>query len=125
MTINGYFADLRTEVVLLSRNVKITTEGNGWQFTAVVNGFLDNLVAGPAVFRPGFVTLHNVEFVNCGQPDTSLACIRFESSGTKASTVSNFAINNPESWGVFMNSASNLNISSNVIFKECGEEWLQ
>ena len=84
---NGYLADLRTEVVLLSRNVKITTEGNGWQFTAVVNDFLDDLVAGAPVLRPGLVDLNNVEFDGCGQPDTSLACLRFESSGTNSSTV--------------------------------------
>ena len=116
VNMNGYVADLRTEVALLSRNVKITTEGNGWQSTTVVNDFLDDLVVGAPVLRPGFVNLNNVEFDGCGQPDTSLACLRFESSGTNSSTVLNCAINNPGTWGLYMNSARNIDYSNNVIF---------
>ena len=107
--------DLRTEVALITRNVKITTDGNGWQATTIVNDFMDYFVLGDPVFRTGFVNLDYVQFDGCGQFDTGLACLRFESVNTDHSTVYDCSFKNPGTWALYLNNASYIDFSDNVI----------
>ena len=115
ISINNYIADLRTEVGLTSRNVKIKTEGNGWGYSIVVNDFLDTNVNGNPVLRPGFVNIDNVGFHDCAQFDNDLACLRFDTVYTKNSSVTNSVFTNTSSWAVYFNSANNINFTNNVL----------
>lgn len=116
IVVDGTVIDMRTAVVLLNRNVQIKPEGNGWQFTAIVNDFLDELVNPAPVFRTGFVNLDYVSFSDCSQMDTNLACLRFENVGTMPSIVTNSAFVNSSSWVVYMNGASNIDFSHNTFY---------
>jgi hypothetical protein len=116
LMINDYLVDMRTEVALISRNVKITTEQNGWTGAVVVNDYLDELVDTDPVFRTGKVDLSHVYFDECGQFDTNLACLRFESVGSKASSVQHCAFKSPQTWAVFLKDAANLTFSHNLIY---------
>ena len=116
VSINGYSIDLRTEVALLNRNVKITTEGNGWAATTVVNDFVDTLVVGNPVLRAGFVDIEYVQFDGCGQLDTNLGCLRFESVGTNFSYVAHSVFSTAGTWSIYFNNASNTEFTENVIF---------
>ena len=115
MTISGYSVDMRTEVALISRNVKITTEGNGWGYTVIVNDFNDEAVNVESVMRNGNTDISFVQFMDCGQLDTNLACLRFESSGTNSSNVKDCSFTDPQTWAVFMKGAKNINFESNLI----------
>jgi len=115
LTINGYLADMRTEVALISRNVQIVTEGNGWGFSVVVNDFLDELVDSGPVMRYGNTDLEHVAFKDCGQLDSNLACIRYQSTGTTSSSISDCSFKDPQTWAIYLDTASNINIESNVI----------
>ena len=107
---------MRTEVALLNRNVRITTDGNGWQSTVVVADYTDTKVVGKAVARNGFVNLDNVAFDNCGQLDTLLGCLRFEQNSHLGSIVSNSVFNYAQAPAIYMTGSSNIILRSNTIF---------
>lgn len=106
--------NMKTEVALLSRNVRIDSDGNGWQPTILVNDFNDILDTNQPN-KYGFVNLSHVYVGDCGQLDTDLSCLRFESSGTNPSQVSNSVFNNSGTWAIYMNEAKNINFVGNVI----------
>lgn len=109
--------DLRTEVAVLSRNVKIRSDGNGWGCNTVVSDFEDVLTAsGIPAYRAGTVDLSNVEFKECGQTDTFKSAIRFEKN-TLASKVSNSVIRDSYSFSVYANKAQNIEVSNVVVYK--------
>lgn len=114
--IDSQTIEMRTEVVLLNRNVQIKSEGNGWQFSVVVNDFLDELVDPEPIFRTGQVDIDHVSFTDCSQMDTNLACLRFENSGTVPSVVTNSAFVNSSSWVIYMNNASNIDFNHNTFY---------
>ena len=116
LVVNGQLVDMRTEVALVSRNVKIMTEGNGWSGTVVVNDFLDELVDTDPVLRKGNVDLSHVEFDDCGQFDTNLACIRFQSVGENSSSVHHCSFKNPQTWAIYLENAKNIDLSHNLLF---------
>ena len=114
LKINASVIDMRTVVVLITRNVQITNNNNGWQYTMVVNDFYDVLSDIP-VMRNGFVYIDNVAFSGCGQKDTELACIRFDSVGTNWSIVSHSSFLDSETWAVYLNTVGNLTFTDNII----------
>lgn len=69
--------DIRAEVVLLTRNVKITGyDEDGWG-GQIVTGDLYDFNAGTPVMRTGMTYLDNVELFNCSQRDGSKAALRW------------------------------------------------
>lgn len=67
--------EMRGEVRLLSRNIKIQGEDrDGWGCTVLNNGRME----GDGTFRQGEMVLDNVEIFNCSQANTYKAALRFE-----------------------------------------------
>ena len=116
LTINDYLVDMRTEVALISRNVKITTNLNGWAGSVLINDYLDELVEADPIFRTGKADLSNVYFDQCGQLDTNLACLRFESIGTDESIVRNCVFKQPQNWAIYLNKAKKITLINNLIY---------
>ena len=116
LTINDYLVDMRTEVALISRNVKITTNSNGWPGSMLINDYLDELVEADPINRTGRADLDHVYFDQCGQLDTNLACLRFEAVGTKESIVRNCVFKQPQNWAIYMNKAKKISLINNLIY---------
>eukprot|EP00361_Fabrea_salina_P003869 CAMPEP_0202427040 /NCGR_PEP_ID=MMETSP1345-20130828/1320_1 /ASSEMBLY_ACC=CAM_ASM_000843 /TAXON_ID=342563 /ORGANISM="Fabrea Fabrea salina" /LENGTH=3382 /DNA_ID=CAMNT_0049037631 /DNA_START=76 /DNA_END=10221 /DNA_ORIENTATION=+ len=109
--------DMRTEVGVTSRNVKIQGSDNGWACNVVVSDFLDvNTASGIPVERSGYTEISNVEINRCGQKDLQRAALRFENSNTKTSNVSNIIIKNTETWGVYIKNSANIQFTENVLY---------
>mmetsp|Transcript_470 Transcript_470/g.741 ORF Transcript_470/g.741 Transcript_470/m.741 type:complete len:170 (-) Transcript_470:2127-2636(-) len=89
--------DIRTEVLLMTRNVKIMGEKkDGWAGHILVTDELLNS-------NEGYVIMDNVEVENCSQKDKGNAAIRFESalgSSTTYSKISNSAVHEGDDWGL-------------------------
>jgi hypothetical protein len=81
--------DMRAEVMLLSRNIKI--QGNNtdaWGCQIVTSDFVE----GNSEQRIGRTVMDNVEIYNCSQYDTWKAAIRFEGHKLGFSRISNSSI---------------------------------
>ena len=107
-TYNG--VDIRNEVLLLTRNVKIMGEKkDGWAGHVLIS----DLFEGENV-RYGTITLDSVEVDNCAQKDLSRAAIRFEGAshtGDKKSKITNCAVHEGDDWGLWMDNTNNVEIS--------------
>ena len=105
--------DIRTEVVLLTRNVKIMGEKkDGWAGHILIA----DLFEGENI-RYGTITLDNVEVDNCSQKDLSRAAIRFEGAshtGDLKSKISNCAVHEGDDWGLWMDNTNNVEISDSA-----------
>ncbi|CAG9312591.1 unnamed protein product [Blepharisma stoltei] len=119
MLIQGVTVDTRTEVGVLSRNVKIQGDGYiGWGCTSIVSDFYDVLTtSGTPAYRYGRVNMTNVEFSKCGQEDTYKASIRFELGGKIASRVHNSVFRDSYTYAAFFHEANNIEFSSNFMYK--------
>jgi hypothetical protein len=108
--------DMRGEVVLLTRNVKIDAEDvMSWGGQIVTSDTME--VYGDEIkFRTGTTIMDSVEIHNCSQIDTFKAAIRFESAGTLHSSVTNSAIHNGYAWGLYVKSSANIHIKDNIFF---------
>jgi hypothetical protein len=74
----GGVIDIRAEVVMLSRNIKISGEDvEAWGCQFVTSDYQD---LSSITFYSGSTILDNVEIYNCSQYDTEKAAIRFEGS---------------------------------------------
>jgi len=72
--------DMRGEVVLLNRNVRIIgNNSDSWGAQIVVSDSLEL----DGTFREGQLIMDNVELYNCSQRNTHKAAIRFERASTK------------------------------------------
>lgn len=106
--------DMRTEVYLLTRNVKIYGDStDDWPAHILVtdqeetNGQLNK----------GSLIMNNVEVDNCSQEDQGRGCIRFEGAIGGANTyskISNSAVHNGMDWALSLLSAENIEIRNNV-----------
>lgn len=67
--------------------------------------------------RTGSTIIDNVEIFNCSQIDTLKAAVRFESAASSYSEVTNSAIHNGYSWGLYVASSANILIKGNNFFK--------
>ena len=67
--------DMRCEIVLLTRNVKVIGESSNDWGGAIVTA---DRIEEDRTFRIGKMTLDNVEVYRCGQEDTYKSAIRFE-----------------------------------------------
>jgi hypothetical protein len=109
--------DMRGEVLLLTRNVKIDAEDiESWGGQVVTSDTIE-MYDGEMTMRTGTTVLDNVEIFNCSQIDTLKAALRFESAATLYSSVTNSAIHNGYSWGLYVKSSANVHIEGNNFFK--------
>lgn len=108
--------DMRGEVMLLSRNIKIVGEDiEAWGGQIVVS----SIIEPDLTYRHGQLLLDNVEVYNCSQANTAKAAVRFEgvtASPENASSITNSVIHNGLGWGVSITSAANVLMRNNVIF---------
>lgn len=97
--------DMRGEVVLLSRNVKIVgNDTDQWGGQIVVS---DNFEES-GVFREGELHLENVEIYNCSQRNTFKSAIRFEMVNTKTQVVRNTVVHGSRAWPLSAFYSSNI-----------------
>jgi hypothetical protein len=109
----GGVLDIRGEVILLTRNVKIVGDNTeAWGCQIVTSDFVE--FKGPR--RYGSTILDNVEIFNCSQYDTQKAAVRFDGASGSYSQISNSTIHHGLGWGVNIESSANIKISKTAIF---------
>ena len=88
--------DIRNEVLLLTRNIKVKgEEKDAWPGHVLATDLIDVTSDGQVKMRYGYIIADNVEFVNLSQKDVGKGGLRFESSiGTTGvySRISNSAV---------------------------------
>ena len=101
--------DMRGEVVLLSRNVRVigddTMSWGGQIVTADTMDDIGTLVTGQLLFN-------NVEVYNCSQENTFQSAIRFEGANTKSHLVQNSVVHEGHGW------TFKAVMSSNILVKD-------
>lgn len=103
--------DMRGEVLLLTRNVKIQgNDQDNWGCAIVTSDTEEFASDESIIYRTGQMILHNVEVFRCSQIDTDSAAIRFESVTTNPSEIKHCAFHNGYGWG------ANVKSSENIIF---------
>jgi parallel beta-helix repeat protein len=108
--------DIRGEVVLLTRNVKIVGEDvESWGGQVVTSDSVE-VIEGVVTMRTGQLIFDNVEVFNASQIDTLKSAIRFESAATLHSSVTNCTLHNGYGWGMFVKSSKNIQIADNIIY---------
>lgn len=105
--------DIRGEVVLLSRNIRIVGNNTeNWGCQIVTTDFEEaNLI-----WRFGNTFMDNVEIYNCSQFDTLMAALRFDGANGAWSQVQNSVIHHGLGIAVEVNGASNVALINNTIF---------
>lgn len=87
--------DMRGEVYLLSRNIKIQGEDvDGWGGQVFATDHFEN----DGTWRKGQIIFDNVEIFNCSQADTYKSAIRWEGSIGGNSKVSRSSIHGNMGW---------------------------
>lgn len=105
--------DMRGEVMLLTRNIKIVGEDvEAWGGQIVTSSIIEPDLS----YRHGQLIMDNVEVYNCSQADTAKAAVRFEGVTGKTSSITNSAIHNGLGWGVSITSAAKVVMKNNVVF---------
>ena len=106
--------DIRTEVILLTRNILIKGEDNdGWGGQILATDMFE--MTGE--MREGSLIMDNVQVYNCSQKDTYRASIRFDGaigSSNTTSIISNSTIHGGEDWGLSIISSNNIEIHNNA-----------
>jgi len=94
-TETDYGMDMRGEVVLLSRNVKVVGEDNDtWGGQITVSDIVDE----EDVERNGEIIFDSVEIFNCSQRNTQKAAIRFERAKKGQSLIKDSAVSGTRGW---------------------------
>ena len=97
--------DMRGEVLLLTRNVKIDAEDiETWGGQIVTSDTIE--FSGKV--RYGHTIMDNVEIFNCSQIDTFKAALRFEGASQMWSSITNSAIHNGYAWGLNVKTSSHI-----------------
>jgi hypothetical protein len=103
--------DMRGEVVLLTRNVKVIGDDtDSWGGQIVVS---DN-IEDSGVKRSGQLTMDHVEVYNCSQMNTFRSAIRFEGVNTLTQVVRNVAVHGSLSWSISAQFSSNVLIEDSA-----------
>lgn len=99
--------DMRGEVTLLSRNVRIMGEAsNHWGGQIVIT---DNLEMS-GTMRTGNLILDSVEIFNCSQWNTHASAIRFESATGGWSHIYNSAVHGALAQALFVSNSANVKV---------------
>ena len=118
-TANSYNGvDMRGEVLLLTRNIRIVGEDiESWGGQIVTSDSAEiDMTTGTIVTRTGSTIMDSVEIYNCSQMDSFKAALRFESAVQNHSSITNCAIHNGLSWGIYVKGSKNVYMKDNVIF---------
>lgn len=103
--------DMRGEVVLLTRNVKVIGDDtDSWGGQIVVS---DN-IEDSGVKRSGQLTMDHVEVYNCSQMNTFRSAIRFEGVNNLTQVVRNVAVHGSLSWSISSQFSSNVLIEDSA-----------
>jgi len=110
--------DIRGEVILLSRNIKISGEDiESWGAQFVTSDTTEfDVINDQVITRFGQTFIDNVEFYNCSQIDTHKAAIRFENAQGKWSSVTNSAFHHGYGWGANVKTSANIHFANNNFF---------
>lgn len=109
--------DVRGEVVLLTRSVKIVGENvNGWG-GHVLTGDTVELDGTEIKMRVGHTILDHVEVYNNSQIDTHNAAMRWENAMAGYSSVTNCTIHSGFGWGINVKSSANIEFAENIIYE--------
>lgn len=109
--------DMRGEVVLLTRNVKIDAEDvESWGGQVVTSDTIE-IYDGETTMRSGTTIIDNIEIFNCSQIDTFKTALRWESAASNHSSVTNTVMHNGYSWAVLIKSSANVHFRNNTIFE--------
>jgi len=118
-TAKDFEVDMRAEVMLLERNVKIraSTHDIGnilkemWGCRILVSDFFEpNLT-----YRKGSLTMDNVQVFNCSQRQTYKPAIKFENaSSASRSVISNSVFNTGKGMGAIIENSVNIALRNNV-----------
>lgn len=104
---------MRTEVLLLTRNVRIVGDNtDAWGGQILTGDFIE----GDGTFRNGRTYMDNVEIYNCSQYDTYKAALRFDSAFGADSKVTNCAIHHGLGMGIEVTDSANIFIQNNTVF---------
>jgi hypothetical protein len=105
--------DMRGEVMLLSRNIRIKADPfGGWGCQIVTSDFIE----GNLEMRSGRTYMDNVEIYNCSQKDTWKAALRFEGVKLGWSRISNSSIHSGQGYGANIQYAANVQLVNNNFF---------
>ena len=89
--------DMRGEVILLTRNVKVVGEdADGWGGQILAT----DLMEASGAWRAASLTLDNVEVDNCSQRNTHKAAIRFEGALAGTHSIRESVVHNSLAWSV-------------------------
>lgn len=101
--------DMRGEVILLSRNVRITGDDtDSWGGQILVS---DNLEMD-GTYRTGHLIMDNVEVYNCSQANTYKSAIRFEAAITMPQSITNSVIWGGLGWLFSAQYSAHINVDS-------------
>jgi hypothetical protein len=99
--------DMRGEVVLLSRNVRVVgKDGNHWGGNIVV---ADNLEMS-GTMRTGILVMDSVEVYNCSQWNTHASAIRFEAASGGYSDITNSVVHGALAQGLYTTASKNIRV---------------
>jgi G8 domain/Right handed beta helix region len=105
--------DMRGEVMILSKNIKISGfDTDAWGCQIVTSDFQE----GNGEQRVGQTYFDNVEIHNCSQYDTYKAALRFEGAKLGDSRISNSAIHHGLGMAIDVEFSENIMIQNNNIF---------
>lgn len=106
-----FSVDMRGEVLLLSRNIKIHGEDiDGWGGQVLAT----DLFEMDGTWRKGSLMFDNVQVYKCSQKDAYHSSIRFEGATGGHSRITNSAIHNGLDWGLIVWSTNNVEIIDNT-----------
>jgi hypothetical protein len=110
--------DIRGEVLILSRNVRIVGQDIwSWGCQIVTSDIMEfDLATGDIKNRAGQFLVDNIEVYNCSQIDTERAAIRFENAITHPQRVTNSTFHNGLGWGARIINSAHIHMQDNIFF---------
>lgn len=104
--------DMRGEVIMLNRNVRIIgNDSDSWGGQVVVSDILD--ITG--VEFNGQLVMDSVELFNCSQRNTFKAALRFEGANANQQIVRHSSIHGSLAWPFHAQSSSNVLLESTTL----------
>lgn len=106
--------DIRGEVVLLSRNVRIVGDVKKYAFGCQV--ITTDFIEADGTFRNGNTLIDNTEIFNCSQYSTFEPALRFEAAMGAYSQVTNSTIHHGLGIGIQALSSNNILLANNTVY---------
>jgi len=110
-------ADMRGEVIMLTRNIQIIGEDvDGWGAHIVTSDTAEISDDGTVKERIGNLYLDWVEMHNLSQIDSDRASVRWENAALGNSEVTNCSIHNGLGWGIQIKQSNNVKVKDSRIY---------